>query len=386
MFYRLPPAGEPISQTLAPLRRKHSIELFDPFVAKFYGSGTQALAAAVLAALRSKPTPDPEVLLPAYTCPAVVSAVLYAGATPVLVDFEQDRPWMNLVQLQNLISERTVAIIAVHLFGIPERLAKICEIARSTGVTVIVDSAQRAPERDEPDEHADFVVLSFGRGKPLSLLGGGAVLVKKGQCATWLPDPNRATVGVLAEIRARVKFMLYNRFLSPRFYWLPAGIPFLHLGETRFTRLDAIDAMNQTLLNRLPVVLADYSQQSGTIERKIAHMLSQFGSADLVDLPTSCGSGRWLRLSRYPILVLSSRLRDRLFEQLDRAGLGASKMYPAPLPQIRGLSDILETQKIFPASERFSRSILTLPTHSGVTPETVTSIDEIFRQTFKVAH
>jgi dTDP-4-amino-4,6-dideoxygalactose transaminase len=385
MFYRLPPAGEPISLAVGRRPVESAGYLFDSFSARFYGSGTQALAAAVLATLESKPTQNPEVLIPAYTCPAVVSAVLYAGAKPRLVDFEQDRPWMNLAQLESMISKRTVAIIAVHLFGIPERLSRIREIARSAGLVVIEDSAQRIPEPDEDCFYGDFVVLSFGRGKPLSLLCGGAVLVSDKKRMACLPDPNPATAGTVGRIWLHVKLSLYNRFLSPRLYWLPASIPFLQLGETRFIPLDYIRGMDQRLLDRLPLALVEHRQRSETIQQKITHMLSQLGSVDMVDLPATCGQGRSPHLSRYPVLVLPVGLRDRVFKKLDRAGLGPSKMYPASLPQIQGLSEILGTQGPFPSTERFSRTILTLPTHSGVTSEHVASMRKIFLKTLNVA-
>lgn len=173
MFFQLPPAGNPIT-----LKKSEKIPTWLEAViesSKFqlYGSGTSALAAAIKAAIANKGINQAEVLLSAYTCPELVSAILFAGANPVLVDFESKRPWLDLVELDNKLTDKTVAIIAVSLFGIPERFDKLKAIIRDRGVVLIEDSAQYFPASDRDIEwQGDLTVLSFGRGKPISLLGG----------------------------------------------------------------------------------------------------------------------------------------------------------------------------------------------------------------------
>ncbi|UCB54712.1 MAG: DegT/DnrJ/EryC1/StrS family aminotransferase, partial [Thiotrichales bacterium] len=179
MFYQLPPAGNPINLTATAEPGLFLDSFFSPYQPRFFASGTAALAAVIIAAIRLKNVTRPEVVLPAYGCPDLVSAVVYAGAKPVLVDLEPDRPWMDLAQLSGKITAHTVAIVATDLFGISERIDAIRPIARQAGAMLIEDSAQAFPGARESDIWGgDCVVLSFGRGKPVSLLGGGVVLFR----------------------------------------------------------------------------------------------------------------------------------------------------------------------------------------------------------------
>ena len=123
MFYQLPPAGNRLCLSGAGKDESGHENAFSPYMPVFYQSGTASLAAAIGAAIRNKPTEKPEVILPAYGCPDLVSAAVFAGAKPVLVDLENDRPWMNLEQLSASINSNTVAVVAVDLLGIPERIS-----------------------------------------------------------------------------------------------------------------------------------------------------------------------------------------------------------------------------------------------------------------------
>ena len=179
MFYQLPPVGNPVR--LSDGRNDESLlqEVFSPYTPGFFDSGTSALAASILAAVNVKGASKPEVILPAYGCPDLISAVVFAGAKPVLVDLEAERPWMDLEQVSAHITGHTVAVIAASLCGIPERLGALRQITEQAELLLIEDSAQLFPGSiDEANWQGDLVVISFGRGKPVSLLGGGAVLFR----------------------------------------------------------------------------------------------------------------------------------------------------------------------------------------------------------------
>ena len=167
----------------------------------FVNSGTAALSLAVKLSLRKKRIQQsPEVVLPAYGCPDLIAAVVAQGARPVLVDLAQGRPWMNLEAVENAITDNTVAIIAAGFVGIPERLFALRAIADKNNVALIEDSAQVFPPYSCSNGLADYLVLSFGRGKPINLMGGGALLIRKdhaGEIALNSPG----VLGTLPEIK-----------------------------------------------------------------------------------------------------------------------------------------------------------------------------------------
>ncbi|RKZ65668.1 MAG: hypothetical protein DRQ44_07780, partial [Gammaproteobacteria bacterium] len=101
MFYQLPPVGSPI--VLDSSKALADVAVFSSYQTQFYASGTAALAAALVAVLaksqKSFKSGQAEILLPAYGCPDLISAAVFAGVKPVLVDLEADRPWLDLPSL-----------------------------------------------------------------------------------------------------------------------------------------------------------------------------------------------------------------------------------------------------------------------------------------------
>lgn len=388
MFYQLPPVGNPIRLSgdcqSDVLRNVYG----DAYQAHYYATGTTALSAAISAAIRLKNVDKPEVILPAYGCPDLISAALYAGAKPVLVDVEFDRPWMDLEQLPSKINRNTVAIIAVNLFGISERMAQLRKLVDDTDVILIEDSAQSFPRAEESIWQGDLVVLSFGRGKPVSLLGGGAVLCNKKSTngknlLKKIPDVVSRVASRLEKIAFSTKVLLFRGMISPRLYWLPQSLPFLHLGETRFHPLNTLLGIDEKRLSLLPSNVRYYQNNSMEVQNKLYDLLSEFDNvrSSIKDLSRLCKTPVDRRLLRYPLLV-NTELRDSLFKRLHQSGLGVSMMYPSILSEIRGL-EMLGQQGEFPAAVSFSRQLLTLPTHNRVNIQDIEKIRQILMASSK---
>jgi dTDP-4-amino-4,6-dideoxygalactose transaminase len=381
VFYQLPPVGNPVSLDL-----KSDLDLpsfFSSRQTKFYSSGTAALAAAIKAAMASKKSVNPdavEVILPAYACPDLVSAAVFAGARPVLVDLEPDRPWMDLSLLTDAITRNTVAIVAVNLFGISERWLQLRRIAEQFEVLLIEDSAQYFPGASEASNwHGDLVVFSFGRGKPVSLLGGGAVVSEGKTLHDLLSGTVHDDLGLKDKMIFELKAWIYNTMISPALYWLPQSLPFLHLGETRYHTLRDIEAMDKVRFKLLATNIGRYQADIKAAKRcqQISLMLERQDKA--VDLPEACGSLPNRRLLRYPLL-LDEGARDKAYQKLKQAGLGPSIMYPASLPNISGLGGLLDGEQCFPNAEDFAARLLTLPTHSHVTEKNIDDMGVILRE------
>jgi dTDP-4-amino-4,6-dideoxygalactose transaminase len=375
MFYQLPPVGNPVCLSPGHATGAALNDAFSPYSPRYLASGTAALAAAVVAAIRLKSAADPEVILPAYGCPDLVSAVLHAGARPVLVDLVPDRPWMDLEQVSACINPATVAIIAVSLLGIPERMDGLGTLARESSVLLIEDSAQSFPQDgDMSFWSGDLVVLSFGRGKPVSLLGGGAVLYRDSRLGSLLPDA--AAQGGNSVVAFRTQAILYNLMLSPRLYWVPQGLPFLNLGETRYHTLDRIQAMDEPRIGLLPANIEAYRRRSDRARETMAGLVERgaMGTA-LIDLPAACGTPQPRRLLRYPLLIERAE-RGRVYAELMRRGLGASIMYQVILPEVVGLEALFADAGEFPVARSFAARLLTLPLYERLSVADFTGIRE----------
>ena len=383
MFYQLPPVGNPV--TLDKSKKLNVLSVFSTYQSQFYASGTAALAAAIVAVLqntkRSESASQAEIILPAYGCPDLISAAIFAGAKPVLVDLAVDRPWLDLSLLQAAITENTVAIVAVSLFGIAERWPQLRVVCDEHKLILIEDSAQYFPAKDEnSDWQGDLVVLSFGRGKPVSLLSGGAVLTNNKLLYEKLPKPQAEPARFSKQLLNSLKIRLYNVMISPLLYWLPQTLPLLHLGETRYHALLSIKGMERVALDRLASNIFRYQNDNDAMDRrnKISSMLADFN--EINNLPETCNTEENRRLLRYPLL-LEEDIRDRVYQRLNQAGLGVSTMYPTILTKIAGMDYLLDIRPHYPNAEAFASRLLTLPTHGYLSEKNIQKIKAILRET-----
>ena len=102
-------------------------------------NGTTALQLAV-AALDLQP--GDEIIMPSFTIISCALAAVYNGAVPVLVDSDPATWCMDVTQVEKKISERTRAIMPVHIYGHPVDMDPILELARARGLAVIEDAAE----------------------------------------------------------------------------------------------------------------------------------------------------------------------------------------------------------------------------------------------------
>jgi dTDP-4-amino-4,6-dideoxygalactose transaminase len=140
-------------------------------------SGTSALHLALLAAGIG---PGDEVITTPFTFVATASAIIYAGATPVFVDIDPVSFMLDPFQLEAAITQRTKAIIPVHLYGQMADMAPILDIAARRGLAVIEDACQ-AHGAEYKGARAGSLGLtgcfSFYPGKNLGACGEGGIIV-----------------------------------------------------------------------------------------------------------------------------------------------------------------------------------------------------------------
>lgn len=146
------------------------------------GNGLDALQLSLLAAGIA---PGDEVIVPANTYVATWFAISNVGAIPVAAPVEEGTYNIDPNGIGHAISDRTKAVIPVHLYGHPCRMTEILSEARRFGLTVIEDAAQAHGAKYKNQRigsHGDFVAWSFYPGKNLGALGdGGAVTTNNEQ-------------------------------------------------------------------------------------------------------------------------------------------------------------------------------------------------------------
>jgi len=125
--------------------------------------------------------PGDEVIVPGFTFYATWLAVMQTGATPVPIDVRLTTASIDVALLEEALSERTRAILPVHLYGIAAEMAGIDAFAARHGLTVIEDVAQAHGARDDLGRLAGtsgaFGAFSFYPTKNLGALGDAGALV-----------------------------------------------------------------------------------------------------------------------------------------------------------------------------------------------------------------
>ena len=143
-------------------------------------NGTSALI-ATLWSMNLKP--DDEVITTPFTYIATSNAILIAGAKPVFVDIDPDTLLIDPQKIEQAITEKTKAIIPVHLYGRICDINTINEIARRYNIVVIEDTAQAFGAVREDGRHAgmraDAGTFSFYKTKNISTFEGGMICVPK---------------------------------------------------------------------------------------------------------------------------------------------------------------------------------------------------------------
>jgi len=142
--------------------------------------------------------PGDEVIVPDLTFIASANPIRYVGASPVLADVEGQSYTLDPAQLEELVSDRTRAIIAVHLYGHPVDMDPVLELARSRGLFVVEDATEALGSlyKGRPcGTLGDIGCFSFNGNKVITTGGGGMLLAR---------DPERLAHMRLLTLQGRV--------------------------------------------------------------------------------------------------------------------------------------------------------------------------------------
>jgi dTDP-3-amino-3,4,6-trideoxy-alpha-D-glucose transaminase len=184
------------------------------------GSGAAALQLALAAAGIG---PGDEVLVPAFTAVPTAAAVCATGATPVFVDVDPATATLDPVAASRAVTERTRAVIPVHLYGRPSALPDL-------GIPVIEDAAQ-AHGATDPAASSLAQCFSFYPTKNLGGMGdGGAVVTDDDEMATTV---RRLRVHGMREQYVHTEIAMNSRLSELEAAWLRITLPGLAAGNER---------------------------------------------------------------------------------------------------------------------------------------------------------
>lgn len=316
------------------------------------GNGTDALQVAMMAL---ELQPGDEVITTSFTFIATVEVIRLLGLIPVFVDVRPDTFNLDPEQLGHALTERTRAIVPVHLFGQCADMEAIMEFARINGLYVIEDNAQALG--------ADFLSEDGVKQKAGTLGHLG--------CTSFFPSKNLGAFGDGGAIFTndpsfgRRAASLANHGMQKRYHYDHVGVN---------SRLDTLQA---AILRVKLKHLDEYHRR-----RQEAAAWYDNSLADIEELQTPVRSAFTTHIfHQYTLLVDASR-RDRLKQWLMENGIPSQVYYPLPLHLQRAYQDLGYRRGSLPVSEKLCGEVLSLPMHTELEESQLTYITDQVQQFF----
>ena len=317
------------------------VEAFEQEFAAFCGanhcvgvaSGTASLHLALLACGIE---PGDDVITTPFTFIATAEAISHAGAKPVFVDIDHRSYNIEPTKIEAAITERTKAIIPVHLYGQPADMDQITELARRYELKVVEDAAQAHGAEYKGRRvgtSGDVACFSFYPGKNLGAYGDGGAVVTND-----------------AKIAERVR-MLRDHGRRMKYEHLEIGY-----GE----RLDALQAAILRVKLRRLDEWNEQRRQKCEVYRQLLKDLD-------LTLPTELDQVK----SVYHLFVVRVAQRDELQEYLRSKRISVGIHYPIPLHLQPAFAHLGYSKGDFPVAETATREVLSLPIYPELTQEQV---------------
>ncbi len=274
-----------------------------------------------------------EVITTANTFIATVGAIAELGARPVFIDCD-DTFCMDVSQLEPAISDRTKALLPVHLTGYMAEMAEIIEIADRHGLPVVEDACQ------------GILADIGGRRAGTFGIAGGFSLHPLKNLNVWADGGVIVTDDDAVDRQLR---LLRNHGLANRDEVVTMGYN---------SRLDSVQAI---VGNWLIGSVTEITQ------KRISN--AEYYDQRLADIPGIRIPPRPSGRQRvYHLYIVFAEKRDGLYEHCLAHGVEAKIHYPVPLYQQQGLRYLGYQEGDFPVTDRHAREIITFPADQHLTP------------------
>jgi perosamine synthetase len=395
----VPPAASPIyprdilNGLRGLIRGQKEIERFRRELGHYFGakhcflvSSGKAALTLILQALHAMHPDRTEVLIPAFCCYSVPSAIIRAGLKIRLCDIDPATLDFDFNLLEEALSRaesgndsatdaghagsKILAVIPVHLFGLNADVARARSLVNDPVVTVIEDSAQVMGAEQNGHRLGTLIDVSFfslGRGKSFSTVEGGIVVTNNDGIAANIRTQLEGVCGYrLFEI---VKLLLESIALAvfqrPSLFWFPKMLPFLKVGGTIYDpsfKIQKMSAFQSGLARNWEARL----RQIRRSRRQTGAQWFAIGGGASFSSYGSIG-GRPIHYVRYPIRVQELKLWQKLLEDSENRGIGIMSTYPDSINGIPELSVEFDG-KTFPAARKLAGELLTVPVHPLLSP------------------
>ena len=303
------------------------------------GNGTDALQIALMALGLQ---PGDEVLTPTFTFIATAEVVALLGLKPVLVDVDWDTMNISLDAARKAITDKTKAIVPVHLFGQCAEMEGLLALAKEKGLYVVEDACQAI---------GSVYRFSDGSEKQAGTMGDVG-------CTSFFPSKNLGCYGdggaifTNDDILASKMRAIANHGMVVRYYHEMVGVN---------SRLDSIQAAV------LDVKLKYLDEYIVARQEAAAYYDDAFAGNDKILIPVRQANST--HVYHQYTLRLRGVDRDVLRAKLGDKGIPAMVYYPVPLHMQKAYRDERYAEGDFPVAECLAGCVLSLPMHTELDEE-----------------
>lgn len=333
-------------------------------------SGTACLT-VILETLRRQSSRT-SVVIPAYTCPLVLFAIVKCGLSPELCDVEPDSFALDPTALAEVCNSSTLAIIPTHLGGRVIELGPVLAVARRVGAYVVEDAAQALGARDHGVSvglRGDAGFFSLAAGKGLSLFEGGVWVAADEGLRKKIQQTSEQMLPVRYgwEARRCLELIGYAAFYRPFGLRYAYGKPLRRaLQQNDFAGaagdyfsldipLHRVSRWRQAVGARALSRLSEFQGElTAQAVKRLPQLLALPGLTVLLDPEGMAGT--W---PIFFVLLPSETVRDQVLSELWGAGLGVARMFAYSLPDYAYLRPWINAQPM-PNARRFAACSLTI--------------------------
>ncbi len=294
-------------------------------------SGTSALFLSMIACDLGK---GDEVIVPSFSFIASASPIVDVGAKPVFCDVDIETLTIDPNDFERKITNRTKAVVPVHLFGHPANMDEICEIAEEHSLKIIEDCAQAHGSMLGEKFAGSFGTVScysFYPSKNMTVYGDGGMVTTN--------DPTVAEQIRILRNHGRTEKYLHEKLgFNFRMSEIAAA-----LGRYQLGKLDSFNKARRTAATLYDSELGDY-----------------------VTTPTERSGARHV----YHMYVIRTKHRDSLKEFLSVRGIETGIHYPTPI-HLQPVFKTLSPRKQLPVTERECAQVLSLPISPTITRDSL---------------
>ena len=305
-------------------------------------SGTTALYLSMIACNLGK---GDEVIVPSFSFIASASPIVDVGAKAVFCDVDVDTLTIDPSDFERKITDRTKAVVPVHLFGHPANMDEICEIAEEHSLKIIEDCAQAHGSMVGQKFAGSFGTAScysFYPSKNMTVYGDGGMITTN--------DPNFAEEARLLRNHGRTEKYLHEKLgFNFRLSEIAAALGRYQLGK--------LDSFNQA--------------------RRRAATFYDNELSDCVATPTEKPGVHHV----YHMYVIRTKHRDNLREFLSVRGIETGIHYPTPI-HLQPAFKTLSTQVQLPITEKECTRVLSLPISPCITNDGLQFVSDQIKDFF----